>query len=388
MSLRVNQVNDFDALREEWNTFLKKNILGDNVFLTWEWLSTWWKYFGERRKLLLLTVEDENKIVAIAPLMLSKYKLPFLGSVKKIEFLGVRHSDYNNFIISEKERECMRLITDYLIDVIADWDWIELKEIPENAENFDVLEKLFSDVSPDLKIRKRVCNVCPYIPLPDSFDLLMKRLKKNMRQNLNKYLRRIKKHHKVELKRYDEGGFSVKEGMKVFFELHEKRWALKGLPGAFKSEKAFLNFHMDIAQLFADKGWLGLYFLMANDEPIAAQYNFEYYRKMYYYLGGFNPQFSNYSVGNLLTMFVLDRCIRRGFKEYDMMRGNEQYKLFWTNTCRRNFEVRLVPNGLTRKFYDWLTWSSTVSSLAGKLKLSLKREIMSNNSSSGHFDEQ
>ena len=198
-----------------------------------------------------------------------------------------------------------------------------------------------------------------------------------MRQNLNKYLSKIKEKHRVSLKRYDEAGYSVKEGMNVFLKLHEKRWASKGLPGSFKSkEPAFLNFHLDIAECFGDKKWLGLYFLTVDDEPVAVQYNFEYNGKMYYYLGGFDPEFSNYSVGNLLTMFVLERCIQNGLLEYDMMRGNEPYKLHWTDTCRRNFEVRLVHRGLTRKFYDWLTWSDTVGNVARKLKLSLKRDYV------------
>jgi hypothetical protein len=44
-----------------------------------------------------MKVEDGNEVVVIAPLMLSKYKLPFFSTIKKVEYLGVRHSDYNNF---------------------------------------------------------------------------------------------------------------------------------------------------------------------------------------------------------------------------------------------------------------------------------------------------
>jgi CelD/BcsL family acetyltransferase involved in cellulose biosynthesis len=372
--LKIREVNDFQSLKKDWNILLKRNLLGDNVFLTWEWLSTSWKHFGEGRKLLLLVVEDKGEVLAIAPLMLSKYRLPVFGKIKKVEFLGVRHSDYNNFIILRKDKACLRLIVDYLMDA-AEWDWIELKEIPVAFENASRIERLFSDASFNLNLKKRVCNVCPYILLPTSFDLLMKRLKKNMRQNLNKYLRRISEKYRVELKRYDEAGLKVKEAMEVFLDLHNKRWASKGLPGSFKSKNfSFLNFHMEVAECFADKGWLGLYFLLVDDESVAAQYNFEYDGKMYYYLAGFDPQYSRYSVGNLLTRFLLERCIRKGFVEYDMMRGNEAYKLFWTSTCRKNLEIRLVRKGLSKKFYSWLTWSDAVNSLAEKLKLSLKKD--------------
>jgi len=371
----VREVDDFTSLREKWNCLLKRNLLGDNVFLTWEWLFTWWKHFGEGRKPLVLLVEDETKILAIAPLMLSKYKLPSFGTIKKIEFLGAPHSDYNNFILLEMEAECLKLITDYLFDTVTNWDWIEFKDIPETAENSDYLERLFFTVPSKLKMKKRVCNRCPYISLPNSFDRLMSGLTKNMRQNLNKYLRKINTKHHVELKKYDEAGFSVKEAMRVFIKLHEDRWILKGQDGAFKNNDAFRNFHMDVAERFADNKWLGLYFLMVDGDPVSAQYTFEYGQKMYYYLAGFNPQYANYSVGNLTIMSLLERCINNGFREYDLMRGDEPYKMLWTNTYRRTFEMRLIRQGLLSRFYNWVTWSGTLNNLARKLKLSLTKDF-------------
>lgn len=369
--MRIREVNDFQSLRDDWNILLKKNLLGDNVFLTWEWLSTWWKHFGEGRKLLLLIVEDNSEIIAIAPFMLSKYKLPIFGTVKKVEFVGVSHSDYNNFIILKNEEECIKLILDYLMNTLVDWDWIELKEIPENCEGY-YPQKLFQDTTFKLRLNKRVCNICPYISLPDSFDMLLRKLSKNMRQNLNKYLRRIKANHCVEFKRYDEAGFPVDSAMKLFMKLHEARWTAEGTSGAFKDNPRFRDFHFEIAKIFADLDWLGLYFLLVDHEPISTQYTFEYGNKICYYLGGFDPHFSRYSVGNLTIMFLLERGIQNGFKEYDMMRGDEHYKRLWTKSYRRNIEVRFIRENLRCKIYNFLTWSSISKGLAGKFGLSLK----------------
>ena len=372
--MKVREVRDLVELRDDWNSLLEKNLLGDNIFLTWEWLSTSLKHFGGGRRPLVLCVEDENEILAIAPLMLSKYKLPGFGSIRKIEFIGHRHSDYNNFIILKREKECLNSALDYLDKYVENWDWIELKEIPEPPAGFSSLETLLSAHQSGLMMRKRVCDVCPYLSLPASPGDLLKGLSKNMRQNLNKYSRKIKESHKVEFKKYDEAGFSVKEAMRLFLDLNERRWASKGIAGSFKSkEDAFRNFHMEVSKCFADKSWLGLYFLIVDDEPAAVQYAFEYHSKIYYYLAGFDPQFSNYSIGNLIIMYLLENCIKKGFKEYDMMRGYEPYKLRWTKTYRKNVEARLVQKGISSRFYDWITWSNITDTLAGKFKLSLKK---------------
>jgi CelD/BcsL family acetyltransferase involved in cellulose biosynthesis len=367
-NLKVTEVSDFESIRNVWDQVLEENRFGNNIFLTVDWLSTWWKHFGGQRKLLLLTVEEDNQVLGIAPMMLSKYKLPGFGSIRKIEFLGTRHSDYNNFIISKKESECVRHIIDYLNEV-EDWDWIELKEIPENI-NYS--KQLFADPSLKLEIKERVCNQCPYIPLPRTFECLKKTFGRNLRQNLNRNLRKIQENHSVDLKRFDEAGFSVKEAMNLFIRLHEMKWKSQGQPGAF-AEDTFRNFHMDVAEALAQNGWLGIYFLRVDGEPVAAQYTFEYYRKMYYYLSGFLPKYKSFSVGNLIIMFLLRECIEKGFTEYDMTRGDEPYKMQWTNKYRRNFEVRLVHKKITSKLYDRVTWGSTVENVATKLRISLKK---------------
>jgi CelD/BcsL family acetyltransferase involved in cellulose biosynthesis len=315
-----------------------------------------------------LTVEENNKVLGIAPMMLSKYKLPAFGSIRKIEFLGTRHSDYNNFIISKREPECLKAIIDYL-GQIEDWDWIELKEIPENI-NYS--KQLFADPSLKLEIKERVCNLCPYVLLPKKWETLKKTFSRNMRQNLNRYVRKIQKNNNVDLKRFDAAGFSVKEAMNLFIRMHELKWTSKGKPGAF-SDEAFRNFHADVSEPLAKNGWLGIYFLRVNGEPVAAQYTFEYYQKMYYYLAGFLPEYSSFSVGNLIIMFLLRDCIEKGFTEYDMTRGDEPYKMQWTSKYRKNFEVRLVHKKITSELYDWVTWGETVENLATKLKLSLKK---------------
>jgi len=364
----VTEVDDFESIREIWCQILPLNIFGDEIFLSVDWLSNWWKHFGGKRKKLLLTLEEEGKIVGIAPLMLSRYKMSAFGSIRKIEFMGTRQSDYSNFILNRNEKDAIKSIIDYL-EEHEDWDWIELKEIQENET---YATQPFSSLSSGLDFKERVCNLCPYVTLPENFEVLKKSFSRNFRQNLNRYSKKLFRDHKVEFKRFDEAGFSVKEAMNQFIMLHQTKWHADGLPGAF-ADDTFREFHMDFAQAAARNRWLALSFLMVDGEPAAAQYNFDYNNKMYYYLGGFLPRYAEYSIGNLMIMFMLEDSIKKGLKEYDMTRGDEPYKLRWTNKYRRNFEVRLVHKKMASELYNWVTWGKTVESIAIKLGLSLKQ---------------
>ena len=96
----VNDYSEFAELRSQWNHVLG-NSEDNNVFLTWEWLSTWWRHYGKGRELVRLLALEEENILAVAPLMFSSYE--FFGfKLKKLEFLGAEHTDYCNFILAER----------------------------------------------------------------------------------------------------------------------------------------------------------------------------------------------------------------------------------------------------------------------------------------------
>src|SRR2546427_4482076 len=49
----------FEKLREEWNELLQASA-SNCLFLTWEWLYTWWKHLSEDRRLFIITVDRKS----------------------------------------------------------------------------------------------------------------------------------------------------------------------------------------------------------------------------------------------------------------------------------------------------------------------------------------
>src|SRR5947199_381527 len=83
----VQNAGGFDDLGEEWNRLLAASS-ADCLFLTWEWLRTWWSHFSTRRELRIVTVRQGGELVAIAPLTVrpgfARRYYPFPA----LEFLG------------------------------------------------------------------------------------------------------------------------------------------------------------------------------------------------------------------------------------------------------------------------------------------------------------
>jgi hypothetical protein len=256
--------------------------------------------------------------------------------------------DYTGLILGEKEAECFKLFLNYFKEQ-NDWDFIYMYDVPETSPIPNILEKM-SKSPLKFEIKKGV--MCPYITLPTSMDVFLEELDGKLRKNLKRCIKNLEKDcGKIELKKYDDFG-SIKEAMEVFFKLHQKRWKSKQMSGVF-SKQIIRDFYIDIAQSFDFNGWLALYFLTINGEPIAAHYCFEYAGKLYFALSGFDLSYYRYSVGNLLTLKIVERCIMRKLREFDFMKGNEPYKSRWTKEYRQNLNIRFGNNQkLTSKLYD------------------------------------
>ena len=126
---------EFLDRRDLWNNALRESV-DNNVFLTWEWLSDWWRHFGDKRRFLVVTVIDGKKILAAAPLMISRSSL--LGLLK-VEFIGASTSDYHTFLLTEKSREPVKMILDYINQVEPSWGVLELNNVPEGSKTAGLL---------------------------------------------------------------------------------------------------------------------------------------------------------------------------------------------------------------------------------------------------------
>lgn len=344
----INSIDQFLELRDVWNGLLNK-CKDKNVYLTWEYLSIFLEHFGKRKKLRILLAQNDSNIIAIAPLRQSRYKLLGPLSYDVIEPLAYQGADYTGFMLAEREMECFKLFLDHFLEY-GDWDFMYLYDFPETSVITELMPKASSAIPFASEFVEGA--ECPYITLPDSTDTLMNGLDRKFRKDMRRCMKNLQRDYgKVELKGYDGFG-SVEEAMTAYFELHQRRWKAKHMPGVF-GRQAARDFHMDVAKHFAENGWLALYFLMVNDEPIATSYNYVYDQRMYFVLGGFDPNFSTYGVGNLVLAKVIEKCIEKGIKEYDLMKGSEVYKSKWTKTYRKNFGIRITNRKLTSSLYDW-----------------------------------
>ena len=321
----VDNFKDFLALQEQWKKVLE--LSNHTVFQTWEWLSTWWRYFGKGRRMIVLLAETDGEIQGIAPLM---YSVESKFGVRQgiIEFIGTGHSEYNDFILADKPEQCIQMFFAYLNSLPYRWTYAKLADIPSEGEYL-----------PQVSSRSKIGRTILTFALPATCEGLSQIVKGKDRREFGRNLRRLEENgSKVELVDYSTGNL-VTKGMNTLAELHQKRWQSKGGFLGMFAESSFSKFSLDIAKCFSEKKWLGLYCLEISGKPAAAIVGFKYFSKYYCYIAGVDPNYIKFSVGNVLYWLAIPKLIQEGFAEFDFGWGINNYKQQWSPTEKYNLEV-------------------------------------------------
>ena len=334
----INRIEDFLALENEWNSLLK--TVDHTVFSRWEWLSIWWKHFGKNKRLLILLAEEDNQIVAIAPLMYLVRNVYGLR-IAKIAFIGTPDAAYCDFILGEKRKECMKLFMNYLSNYREKWSHLTFSNVPELSKSIELLPGAFEKSK---KVKVSVLFDCPMLILPKSFDTFMNNLSSDLRRNIRKNQRRLQEKYTVEFVNYSNPK-TVEKGMNILFDLHQKIWIQKGRTGSFANSNV-RSFYLDIAKSFSKKKMLGLYSLQADDNPLAINYGYKYKSEFHFSSQGRNGAYSRFSVGNLLISNVIKTCIEEDFSKFNFGRGNNLYKYRWGAQNRKNVKITAIKNGI------------------------------------------
>jgi CelD/BcsL family acetyltransferase involved in cellulose biosynthesis len=349
LTVELIELDSFESLKNDWNELLSKSL--DNTpFSTYEWLSTWWKYYGKDKKLRIIVAKNQNKIIFVAPQMRTDHDRLGVNILKKLEFIATPNSDYHTFLLTDFE-ECQKIMNKLIKNVYEtqNSDVIIFGEVPETSYSEKLLKNLKIN---GYTIDRSICSPCPFIELPSDPQIFLQALGSNMRHNLRKWEKDAQEKFQINFINYKELG-SVEKAMKTFFDLHQDRQTSEGRDGYF-SNRTNEQFHIEVAKAFAKKDYLGLFFLTFDDIPVSSIYSYEYNGKLYAYLCGFDTKYSEYRPGYLVFKKAIEYAINKGLKEFDFLRGSEEYKNRWKAKVRNNYEYRIIKNGIKTKLYEYL----------------------------------
>ncbi len=334
MTTTVLSLADLVNARSRWDELLRHSIAFEaRLFLSPEWVLTWWQHF-RRGQPLFLVVAEKTQWLAMAPLFVSPSCLfPF---ARLVRFIGNGNADYGDFLVRRGWEEAAVALWRWLFDHRDLWDVIALHELPENSVAVRALR--FMTLPDWVRVQVDDGEPCHRIPLSTDASTngqsWRKRATKALQQQLRRRERQIARTFQVRFGCVTDER-ELPTVLAQLFALHRLRWGRLGQTGVFLSGRV-RRFHAEFARLALRRGWLRLHWLTLDGIPAAIYYAFHCDRYAGFYTCGFHPAFGRYSVGKVLLAKVIDEAERDGAMMFDFLRGDESYKAEFGTTVTHN----------------------------------------------------
>jgi CelD/BcsL family acetyltransferase involved in cellulose biosynthesis len=336
MNYEVMEINDFKKfleLEEEWN-FLLSQSQCNIPFLRHEWLMLWWEHFGCTNRFSFIVIRKAGELVFAMPLMETvsyNIGIPFIT----LESVTNYHSYRYHFLMKGKNREIIETFWKYLCCRPRTWHMLKLSEMPSDIPSY---EFLFQRVCLDGYIARLFPMYdSPYLPVQGEWDQYLGSLRSKFRSNMRNRIKRLKQLGNVTYELICDPS-DIKGHLTRGFEIEQKSW--KGKSGtAIACDSKLLSFYTRWAETAAEKKWLQLSFLKVNGQAVAFDYSLKYQNRLYCMKIGYDPDFYQYSVGQLLCEEVLKKCFEDRIVEYNFLGTMTTQKSDWTNLSIKHFRL-------------------------------------------------
>jgi CelD/BcsL family acetyltransferase involved in cellulose biosynthesis len=335
VQVRVLQTGaELEPLRQEWDELLAESS-ADCLFLTWEWMTSWWRHLGGDRTLHVVEVREGNRLLGLAPFTASRGRVEFMGT-------GTVGSDYLDVLARRaSERDVIEAVAGNLE---ATGLHLRFSHTLAGSLTERLAERLKTR---GFRIFQRKINVCPFMTLQGhTWDSFLSSLGRRHRENVRRRIRKLPGDASFEQTLTAE---DLQRNLPTLIRLHNQRWDTRGGSDALR-ESRVQAFHQELAGLALERGWLRLFVLKIGDSPAAAVYAFHRNGRTLYYQAGVAPEHAGISVGLAALALSIQHALAEGAVEYDLLHGDEEYKSLWSHESRELFVVDAYPRSFKGRF--------------------------------------
>lgn len=327
-----------NALREEWQELFRNSAAAP--FLSWEWAAAWHERLGEGAQPRLICARSGGKLVGLLPLVEEEHRLTGLPvRARRLRVLGEGPgaADYLDVIAhSGWETLCADAIFAHLASDGA-YDLIDFDSLSTDSPSLPMLALRFGESSRfHLQFQPR--NVCPLTNLDPDPEATVGRSRRA--GYFNYCRRRISRLPGYEF-RAVTSPLQIEQAFERFLALHEARWAQRGSSDATSSPR-LREFHRRAVRSLSEAGLVRFEEIWAEGACRASLYGIESGDRYCFYLSGYDPSWSKYSLGFTLIGLSLMEAARRGLRYYDFLRGAEAYKFDWAPQSRATVAVQIA----------------------------------------------
>ena len=302
-------------------------------FATPTWNTLWWKHYCKRqrlgsRELFVHVVRCENnRLIAVAPLLLRR--IPMVGGLelRAIEFFGADPliTEIRGVICEPADQPAViKALRNHFRDADTDWDLFRWQGIRAN-----VMQALDGSAP---SLGSPVTQSDYVLPLPATFQIFLASMSLNTRKNVRKSYKYLERDRHVFNFRVVNTVRDHSNALESFFRLHSARARVAEMH--FKHRDSFADrvnrdFISEFALAMALSGRLIIFELEIGKETVASQVGFLGGRELYLYYSGYDPAWRKYSVMTTLMVEIMRWGISQRLSAVNLSTGRDLSKLRW-----------------------------------------------------------
>jgi CelD/BcsL family acetyltransferase involved in cellulose biosynthesis len=314
-----------DNVADEWRSLCHEGS-HDEPFFRPEWISAYLQSFEPHTKVKLFTARDEYGIRAVLPLV--EHSSLFCG-IPARRLLSPSNMYSCRFDLVHGPEDPAQAIACI---------WQQLKQ-----ERWDVLEFRFVQsiaCRDGFPTGQRPTFETPYLPMEFVNDPVNACPNAHFRQNLRRRKRNAANRWSVRLERSTH---ATPEALNEFYRLESSGW--KGRKGtAISNSPSAQAFYSRIASAAEHFGYLALYTLRFDQDPVAAHLGLFYNGRYHIPKVAYDERYATFSPGHLIIEAALSDCIPRGIREFDFFGSAMAWKLEWTSKTRLHNNCYIFRN--------------------------------------------
>ncbi|MGI0485192.1 GNAT family N-acetyltransferase [Pantanalinema rosaneae CENA516] len=360
----IRTINDLEQLPKVWEVF---GATVNSPIEDLTWIKACAQSFQAAGDLQVFVVQQEERSIALAPLMRSKGLFPhliMLGVKKIYEPMDFLYTD--DAVVEVLVNELSKLRSPLF-----------LERIPANSPVIPAIQKIYQG--------KGWVNVTPVAPYPylmldASWTEPETQFNSGRRSDFRRAQRNAEKLGEVRYEILSPTEAEIEPLLQEAYQTELKSW--KGANGsALAVNQAQGNFFHQYGRIASQRGILRLCFLRINGEAVAMQIAVEYANRFWLLKVGYNENFARCSPGNLLMLHTVKYAATQGLASYEFLGCAEPWIQLWTQSLRQCVAVAAYPasvSAVMTLIFDQL-WQrikniNSLSILKTRLKQVLRRQ--------------
>jgi len=333
----------------EWDAAVAR--LSGSVYMTFDWLRTWWTFYGKDKALRIFLFTQAGASVGIMPFYLETLRCgPCTLKVARLVGANIPPKVFDLPLEASVAAAAFEHILEHLRRREA-CDLISLGPVSALHAWAGPLQAVCSqrrDLVSGWHTRRDIHSV---FHLPATMEEYFAALSKNERKNRRKYeLRLLGKEYETCVDVVSGSAEGAAE-FERFAQLHREQWKVEGKTGHFGAWPRALAFHRALVRAQGDRGRLRFIRILANDEVVASQYTFAFSGRYFWELPAraIAAKWDRFSLGPTGIVTMIGQAIQEGITRVEGGLAHYDYKV---RLGAREYEAltfRLVGAGVSTR---------------------------------------